>query len=307
MDSTTQEYKNLNNSDPYYIAIFGFSVIITGFALTIIISLLCCKLKTKDKKCKSNNSLYGMLLWVDLMCILSILITWVDNFSQFNAYFEIGTLCNLNSFLTSITITTIVNIAAVISLQQCLEVAFKKYYRSNYYIIIVGALFLISVANGVQINMNNGINIYPIALSCSYSAVKNNNSIGSAIFAISGVISYTVIIICYIVVIIYKRDQSKKVRIEVESSQSKENKEASSKTAKSLLILFVSITTIGLYATMCVYAWFDPEKLSPTTDMIQFVLLESQITIYIFILLDLMPSIWNEALILYMLDINIPK
>ncbi|KXN67092.1 hypothetical protein CONCODRAFT_10912, partial [Conidiobolus coronatus NRRL 28638] len=68
---------------------------------------------------------------------------------------------------------------------------------------------------------------------------------------------------------------------------------------RSLSIIFFSILTTGVYVIIIVISWFNPSVVNPVTDMIQSILVESQMIINTLVLINMRPELWKGMKELY--------
>jgi hypothetical protein len=300
MTASISEYKEIYQSSyPYNVITSGIALFAAGVAFIANLSLLISIVKYKKAKWKIDMKLCFILLWVDLVCALNILVNASVNIAGFPNYLGNEALCKLNGILITITVATAVNLMGVISLERCLIVIFKKEYGLKFYLPIISLFCILNIANEIQATVNDGYEIYPIALYCMYNQAKTSGLVGSILIVISGAISYVLIVVCYLAICFYRRSQSQKAQLELGLDPYKVMKEVNSTIYRSLSIIFFSILTTGVYVIIIIISWFDPSVVSPVTDMIQSILVESQMIINTLVLINMRPELWKGMKELY--------
>jgi hypothetical protein len=303
MSANISEYEEIYQSSyPYNVITSGIALFAAGIAFVANLSILISIVKYKTAKWKIDMKLCFILLWVDLACALNILVNASFNIARFPYYLGNEALCRLNGILITITVATAVNLMGVISLERCLIVLFKKEYGLKFYLPIIGFFCILNIANEVQATVNSGYKIYPIALYCMFNQAKATGLVASILLVISGAISYTLIVICYLAICFYRRSQSQKAQLECGLDPDKVRKEVNATVYRSLSIIFFSILTTGVYVIIIIISWFDPSVETPLSDMIQSILVECQMIINTMILLNMRPELWRGLKRLYGLN-----
>jgi hypothetical protein len=299
MESKLIEYENLyKNATPYNYITAGYGIIVSSFAIILGISLFVSIMKKKGKW-KVDMQLCIMLLCVDLACALIALINAVVNIVHYSYYLGGEMNCNLNGTLVNIVFPTAVFLMAVTSLERFLIIVLKKEYSLCFYFCILGIFSLINVADLVQTVASNGYKIYPLAIYCQYNTSQTAGLVGSILMVLVGGTSYSMIIICYLAICIYRRSQSLKAQTELGLDPIKVKKEVNSTIIKSLIIMFTSIFATGIFVVITVTTWFSPSILTPKVDMIQKIFVQSQMILNILILLNMRSDLWRELVALY--------
>jgi hypothetical protein len=303
MTASISEYEEIyQNSYPYNVITSGIALFTAGIAFIANISLLISIVKYKKAKWKIDMKLCFILLFVDLIMASNILVNASINIARYPYYIGNEALCKLSGVLITITVASTVNLMAVISLERCLIVVFKKEYGLKFYIPIIALFCILNIANEVQTTVNDGYEIYPIALYCLYNQAIRAGLIGSILLIVSGIISYTLIIVCYLAICFYRRSQSQKAQLECGLDPDKVRKEVNATVFRSLSIIFFSILTTGVYAVIIIISWFDNSIITHVTDTIVSILVESQMIINTLILLNMRPELWEGLKELYRLN-----
>ncbi|KXN64606.1 hypothetical protein CONCODRAFT_14226 [Conidiobolus coronatus NRRL 28638] len=300
MAASISKYEEIyENSYPYNVITSGIAIFAAGVAIIANISLLISVVKYKTEKWKIDMKLCFILLCVDLVMASNILVNASVNIARFPYYIGNETLCKLNGILITITVSTEVNLMGVISLERFLLVLFNIKYGLKFYLPIIALFCILNIANEIQVAINNAYEIYPIALYCMYNQNKTSGLVGSVLIIISGGLSYSLIVVCYLSICLYRRSQSQKAQIELGLDPAKVRKEVNATIYRSLSIIFFSILTTGVYVTIIIISWFNPSVVTPVTDMIQSILVECQMIINTFVLLNMRPELWKQLKNLY--------
>jgi hypothetical protein len=300
MTASISKYEEIyQNSYPYNVITSGIALFVAGIAIIANVSLLISIVKFKKEKWKIDMKLCFILLWVDLACALNILVNASFNIARFPYYIGNGNLCILNGILITLTVSTAVNLMGIISLERFLMVVFNIKYGLRFYAPIIGFFCILNIGNEIQAAVNNGYEIYPIALYCMYNQTKTSGLVGSILVVVSGALSYSLIVFCYLAICFYRRSQSQKAQLELGLDPDKVRKEVNSTIYRSLSIIFFSILTTGVYVIIIIVSWFDNSIVTPAIDMIQSILVESQMVINTLVLLNMRPDLWKQLKDLY--------
>ncbi|KXN67094.1 hypothetical protein CONCODRAFT_10914 [Conidiobolus coronatus NRRL 28638] len=299
MESKNIKYEDLyKNAYPYNYITAGYGIVISGAAIILAVSLLITIMKKKEKS-KVDMQLCILLLWVDLGCAIIALINAIANIAHYKYYLGSDMNCNLIGALVNILFSTAVFLMAVTSLERFLIIVLKKEYSLKFYFCILAIFSLINTANIIQTVVNSGYKMYPLVIYCQYNTSQTAGLAGSVVMVLVGGVSYTMIVICYLTICVYRRSQSIKAQTELGLDPVKVKKEVNSTISKSLLIMFTSIFATGIFVVMTVITWFSPDILTPKVDMVQKVFVQSQMILNTLILLNMRPDLWRELVALY--------
>ncbi|KXN67095.1 hypothetical protein CONCODRAFT_10915, partial [Conidiobolus coronatus NRRL 28638] len=251
------EYEELYQSAyPYNIVAAGYGIADSIIVLILGASLLISIIKTNNEGWKIDMKLCAMLLGVDLACTLLILFYNLQYLFYSNTYLEGHALCNLNGALVNILFPTAVFLMAVISLERCLLIVFKREFSLMFYFCIFATFSMINAANVAQTVINNGYIAYPLAIYCQYNTSQTAGLVGSVVMVLVGGISYNMIILSYLAICFYRRSQSLKAQLELGLDPIKVKKEVNSTIIKSLIIMLGSILSTGIFVVITAISWF---------------------------------------------------
>jgi hypothetical protein len=294
------EFKELyQRSYPYNIIAAGYGVIDSSIVLILGVSLLISIIKTNSKGWKIDMKLCAILLGVDLTCAIVILFYNLQYLTSSNKYLKGLTLCNLNGALVNMLFPAAVFLMAVISLERCLLIVFKREFSLKFYFSILAIFNLLNAADITQTAINRGYTPYPLAIYCQYNMSLTAGLVGSIVMVLIGGISYSMIIVCYLAICFYRRSQSLKAQLELGLDPIKVKKEVNSTIIKSLIIMLASILSTGIFVVITAISWFIPKVLTPKTDMVVAIFVQSQMLINTLILLNMRPDLWKGLVKLY--------
>jgi hypothetical protein len=301
MTSLTIEYDKLASKAYPYRAIQAYYMIfVSSLTLIVIISLLISIYKYKTKNRNIDLNLCIILLFLDLMCSSITLSTSLFSVFHYSKYISTQGLCNLNGILNFVPFSTAIELMGIISLERCLLVIYKKHYPYKKYIYLLLVFIMLNgVVNSVQTALANGFDILPNAIYCLFDPSTTGGLIGSIISGLCCIVAYTLIIICYMAICIYRRNETRKIRSNLGLNPIVIKREINSTIAKSVAIMLASLFTSGVYVSIMIISWFNPNIFTNITDMVQVIFIEPQMLINTILLLNMKPELLKNLKKLY--------
>jgi hypothetical protein len=250
--------------------------------------------KEKWASMKVDLKLAYIMLILDLGGACTVFFNSVNNLAGNGLFVANQTLCNLGSIMLSAFFISSIYCVGVISLERCLLIVFKREYSGKFYYCIIGCLSLLNVASWIVAWSMNGYGIYVLSSYCFFNLKTWGGFIGSFLTVVSVGISYTFIFVCYPMICIYRKNQSQSSQLELGLDPVKVKKEVNKVILKSMFIIFASLATNGPYMIILIITWFNPNILTPKIDCAQAILIDFNLIVNTFILLNMKPELFKS-------------
>jgi hypothetical protein len=288
-----------SNSLPYSIVSSSYTILITGVATILILSLIYVIFKNKSINRKIDIKLSILLLFLDLVCSVITLCNGAFSIAHYSDYLNSRSACTLNGIITVMPYILAIDLMGIISLERCLLIVSKREYSDLFYYGIVVIFVILNAVNFIQMGIFGVFDLVPTAVYCFFYPTNLSGIIGCVLSVITLGIPYSLIVFCYIAICINRRNQSQRSQLELGLDPLKVKKEVNKTVLKSLSIITASLLTSGVYVLILVISWFKPSILTPITDMIRTIFVESQMFINTILLLNMQPKLWKELKSLY--------
>jgi hypothetical protein len=305
VNSLVRTYQEIRISAQPYNFIQDWFLLALGFgSFFILLPLLKVAFQQKWSSHKVGMKLSILMVVFDVLTAADAILVSFNNLLNIPWNYPNDISCTINPIISLVIYFTSVCLVAVISLERCLLIVYKKQYSDKFYYLIIFILIITILAICVLTSILNGWGLVATGVYCLFDVSKFGGLIGSLLSGILIGSCLFVIFFAYTKICLFRFDQSQVEQLELGLDPEKVKKDANSTIIKSLLIVIISVLTNGPFTLLLMMQIISKNLNTPVTNSISSILINFNLLTNALLLLNMKPELWKGIKSFYGLKVD---
>ncbi|KXN67552.1 hypothetical protein CONCODRAFT_10353 [Conidiobolus coronatus NRRL 28638] len=303
--SLVQTYQEIRVSSQPFNFIQDWFLLALGFgSFFILVPLLKVAFQQKWSSHKIDMKLSILMVVFDVLTAADAILVSFNNLLNIPWNYPNNISCTINPIISLFIYFTSVCLVAVLSLERCLLIVYKKEYSDRFYYLIIIFLAITIFAICALTSALNGWGLVATGVYCLFDVSKVGGIVGSLLSGVLIGSCLIVIFIAYIKICLFRRDRSQVEQVELGLDPEKVKMEANSTIIKSLAIIIISAFTNGPFTLLLMMQIIGSNLNTPAINSISSILINFNLLTNALILLNMKPELWKGIKSFYGLKID---